>query len=398
MSPAGWTTPADVRRQLAPYWESGRILAARLEHTPLFPLVLRLKRPDTRALADRFDEVRSWIKGLEAGSKAAQGFGYELDWAEINHRQLGRNRLPRAVQVPTEDDALRLLGEHRQAARFQELADATLALFPALAPWLARRALLALSHAADWPRVLAVLAWFRDHPRCGLYLRQLDIPGVDTKFIETRRGLLADLLDQVLPVDATAAPGGAANFERRYGLATRAPLVRFRLLDERLHIRGLSDLTVPVDDFARLAIPADRVFVTENEINGLAFPPLPGSLVIFRLGYGLDLLADIPWLRAKALVYWGDIDTHGFAMLDRLRATLPQARSLLMDRETLMAHRALWVREASAQRAPLGRLTAAELALFEDLRDDRLGEGVRLEQERVSFGALRRALEEMPAA
>ena len=41
----------------------------------------------------------------------------------------------------------------------------------------------------------------------------------------------------------------------------------------------------------------------------------------------------------------GDIDTHGFAILDRLRAWLPQTRSVLMDRDTLLAHRDRWVTE-----------------------------------------------------
>ena len=38
------------------------------------------------------------------------------------------------------------------------------------------------------------------------------------------------------------------------------------------------------------------------------------------------------------LVYWGDLDTHGFAILNRLRECFPHARSMLMDRATLLAH------------------------------------------------------------
>jgi hypothetical protein len=36
------------------------------------------------------------------------------------------------------------------------------------------------------------------------------------------------------------------------------------------------------------------VLVTENEINGLAFPDVTGGIVIFGLGYGLDRLSEIP--------------------------------------------------------------------------------------------------------
>jgi len=78
----------------------------------------------------------------------------------------------------------------------------------------------------------------------------------------------------------------------------------FRLLDERLAINGLSDIAVPAEQFARLSSVAQRVFITENEINGLAFPDVPRGLVIFGLGYSLDLLFSAEWLRSLELHYW----------------------------------------------------------------------------------------------
>lgn len=398
MRSTSWTTPADLRRQLALCWSRGRVLAARLGGEPLFPLVLRLRSPDAKALSERFEEVRQWVRELEEGSKARQGFGYEIAWSEINHRQLGRNRVPSGIQVPTESDGLRLIGKSRQADRFQRVADTTLKRFPQLHEWLARRALLALDHADDWQRILAVLAWFREHPRSGLYLRQLDITGVDTKFIEGRKGLLSELLDRVLSPEAVDARWtGAKAFEQRYGLRSRAPLIRFRLLDDRCGLHGLSDVSVPAAEFDRLVVPVKRVFITENEVNGLAFPELPESLVIFGLGYGLERLAEVKWLKTKMLYYWGDIDTHGFVILDRLRAAFPDARSFLMDRDTLMAHRDLWVREDDRHGGAVGRLTVPEQLLFDELRQDRLGQRVRLEQERVAFGWLQQALRQVGA-
>lgn len=104
------------------------------------------------------------------------------------------------------------------------------------------------------------------------------------------------------------------------------------------------------------------------------------------------MLANAEWIRECEIYYWGDIDTHGFAILNQLRARFPDAHSLLMDRETLMAHQSLWTREPSPERRDLARLTSAEGALYDDLRDNRLGAGVRLEQERIAFGGLRSAL------
>ncbi len=379
-----WTTPADAKAEILRLWDRGRLLASELAEVPLFPRKLALRRPGARALLDRFDEVRAWIKDLEAGARSATGSGYDIVWTEIQHRQLGRNRVPSALIVPTRQDALAFIGKLRQAARFDAFASATMERFPALREWITKKPLVVLEHASDWERVLAVLEWFSHHPRPGVYLRQIDVRGVDTKFIETHRGLFIDLLDRVLPPEAIDT-SARRRFEPRYGLLSKPVMVRLRLLDETRRISGLSDITTPVRELASIELPVRRVFVTENELNGLVFPQLPDSAVVFGLGYALDPLAEIPWLARKEIHYWGDIDTHGFAILDRLRGMFPTARSLMMDRETLLEHRALWVEESDRHLGPLRRLTPTEASLYEDLASDRLGPRIRLEQERISF-------------
>jgi hypothetical protein len=392
-----WSTPADLRQQLQRLWEQGVLLRVLLEDTSPFPLQLRLKKPSSVELATRFDDVRQWIGQLQAGEG-----DYRLEWKGINHRQLGRNRVPDLAWIDSLDAALRSIGKQRERHGFEALSANTLAVFPELRDWLSRQPLRALQHAGDWPRVLAVLHWFRSNPASGLYLRQLDIPGVDTKFIEQRRGLLGELLDIVLG-NAVHAPDarGARAFERRYGLREKPIRIRLRILDPALAIAGLDDLELPLEHLAALPLAAERVFITENETNFLAFPAQPGSLILFGQGYALDRLAGIPWLHQRPLHYWGDIDTHGFAILDRLRAHLPHARSLLMDRPTLLQHHPLWGEEPANKRctSDLQRLDEAERALYHDLRDDRLRppDGrpalrVRLEQEHVRFGWLDAAL------
>jgi hypothetical protein len=377
-----WTTPDDIKQQLERLWSSGRLLTARLKGESLFPLVLNLRKPETADLAQRFEEVRAWIKRLETGP------GYEIEWTERKHRELGRNRVPSRVIVPTESDALRILGKCEHAERFHALAAASLKTFPALEAWLIRRPLVALEHANDWNRILTVLLWFCANPGSGFYLRQVEIPEVDTKFIEERKGLFSELLDVVQGLC------GEKTFEQRFGLSAKPSLVRFRLLDQALYIQGLSDLAIPAADFAQLTIAAKTVFITENDINGLAFPDVPSSLVIFGLGYGLERLGQATWLRDRTLYYWGDIDTHGFAMLDRLRAIFPHVKSFLMDRVTLMEHHASWAREGEPYSGSLDRLTGEEQSLFDDLRYDRFGTRVRLEQERISYTLLKASIHE----
>jgi hypothetical protein len=369
-------------------WDSGALLAARLDASALFPYEVRLRQPGNAEMGEQFDAVRAWIAALWNDSRERKGYGYVLVWRDINHRQLGRNSIPAAALIPSEADALRLIGRGADARRFDALAATTLSAFPALRPWVRANPLVLVEQGDTWPQVLAVLDWFVRHPRPGIHLRQLDITGVDSKFIETRKGLLTQLLDHVMPAEALVADAlGVRQFELRYGLLSKPPLIRFRLLDAEHFIGGLSDLTVPVAQFASLQSRVERVFVTENEVNALAFPDVRSSMVVFGGGYGIDRLAQVDWLRSRELLYWGDIDTHGFAILDRLRAHLPHARSILMGADTLHAHRPLWGEEDPDKRytGELARLTPAERALFIELRDDRHAQRLRLEQERISY-------------
>lgn len=393
-----WTTPSELRSRVQRLWERGELLsAALLGDESLFPLEIRLKRPAARDVTERFGVVMEWVDTLRSGSRKGRGFGYELRWQAVNNRVHGSNELPVAAVIPSIEDALKLIGRQAEAKRAQALTSVILERQPPLKEWIARRPLAVLEFAEDWQRLLAVVDWFTAHPRSGLYLRQLDIAAVDTKFIEGRRALLSELLDTVLPEEAIEpSETGVRGFARRYGLRVEPPAVRFRLLDPRLYIQGLSDLAVPSEQFAALDLPVESVFITENVTNGVAFPDVPRSLVVFGLGYGLDRLAEVPWLKKRRVWYWGDIDTHGFGILNRLRSALPEARSFLMDRATLEAHRPLWGNEPAGKRyyGEATRLTAEEYALFDDMRNVRIGERVRLEQERVGYGWLLRSLAE----
>jgi len=384
-----WSNAADIRAAVQRLWDQGRILAARLHGDALFPLEIPLRAPTVADMGEQFGAVQDWARQLQAGS------GYALRTRDVNHRQLGRQQVPAAACFASADDALRLLGRLTDARRFDQLAASTLAHYPQLRDWIGSHTLTLLDQADGWDRILAILAWFQMNPRPGLYLRQLDIAGVDTKFIEARKALLSELLDQVLPASSIQHDAiGARQFEQRYGLLGKPVMIRFRLLDPALHIGGLHDLTVPLAQFMALAPSAARVYVTENEINMLAFPPQAGAMVIFGGGYAIDRLRDVAWLRERELIYWGDIDTHGFAILDRLRAYLPQTRSLMMDTATLFAHRALWGTEPSDKRygGTLTRLDAAEQTLFGALRDNVHGQHIRMEQERIGYGWVKGAL------
>src|SRR5262245_28596844 len=409
---ASWTTPADIRDEIERLWSRGLLLGCILqelvepagaltsppEASPAvppvtFPYRLRLRAPLARELGTRFEAVRDWVRSLDAASRTTNGVGFEIRWQDINTRALGRNRLPSDLILPSLDDALAIVDRRTEAKRFSEMAKATLERFPMLCGWIARKPLVLLEQDVRWTRILDVLAWFAVHPKSGLYVRQIDVPGVDTKFIEGRKALFSELLDIVLPEYAIErSASGAHQFEMRYGLAAKPVLIRFRLLDTKMAIAGLTDVSVPVSEFANSDLAVRRVFIVENEVTALAFPGFRESLVIFGAGYAVERLATARWLCSRTVIYWGDIDTHGFVILDRLRALIPEARSLLMDRQTLLAHRALWTFESAPQHADLHHLDTSERGTYDDIRLDRLGSGVRLEQERIPYGYVCSAL------
>lgn len=385
-----WTTPSDLRQQVESSWNKGQILAGLAGGERLFPRRLVLKTPTSGEIAEQFEAVRRWAQALETTPHL------RLEYRDFRHRLFGANRLPAEAWLDSAEAAIAFIGKRREAATFARICASTAASQPALLPWLQKRPLRALDHATDWDRLLAVVAWLQAHPRPGCYLRQMDLPGIDSKFVESRRGLLAELLDLALPpatIDASA--GGSGGFNRRYGFRDKPERVRLRFLDPAGAPTALfanADLSLDAASFAALNPAVDRVFITENEVNFLAFPPVDRALLLFGAGYGFSVLADASWLHDKAIHYWGDIDTHGFAILAQLRNQFPQVRSLLMDRATLLAHQSLWGEEGSPVAAELQYLDDAERTLYDDLRSQRHGRHVRLEQERIAYGIFLNAL------
>jgi len=186
-----------------------------------------------------------------------------------------------------------------------------------------------------------------------------------------------------------------SGFHQRCGLKEAPQIVRVRLLDQTLrdHVGGLGDIAAPIGEIAALRLPISRVYIVENVQTGLCFGESPGSIVFMGLGYGVSALAGLPWLAGAECIYWGDVDTHGFAILSRLRASLPNAVSALMDESTLLRNRSLWGEEEKQVGAiDLPLLTAEEQMVYRGLKRQRWGLNVRLEQERIAWDEAWRVL------
>lgn len=377
-----WTTSEDIRNQLERLWERGIILSATLGGEWIFPQRLKLRSPRSSEISDRFDEVRSWITDITSVNNC------RITMREFKHRVFGQNRIPSEIWIDNIEDAVSLIERTEELKRFVEIVDITKARQPSLLSWIAHKPLRALAFYPSWHKLLDVIDWMGVNLRPNIYLRQVDLPGIDTKFLEQHATILTELLDIALPV-ACVAPH-SSSFAGRYGFTEHPDLVRFRILDRSAALfrtASIHDVTLDCNSFSTLEPNVRNIFVTENKTNFLSFKELPDSMVVFGGGYGLAALCRSPWLRDRAVFYWGDIDTHGFSILNQARAHLPNVRAILMDEATLLQFESLWVQEPSpAKPDKLSGLTPTEHDLFQKLAARHFGFHVRLEQERIPWG------------
>ncbi|HSI49163.1 MAG TPA: Wadjet anti-phage system protein JetD domain-containing protein [Ideonella sp.] len=363
-----------------------------------WPLLLNLGVPTENDVAADPAGVRAWAESWSQWKAAGT-----VTWEERQFARLGGQRLPAGLVLADAGEVAVVAAQSRRWETASSRYARLVAKWPVLRKSTAitgRFSALESYAEPDFERLFSLLAWLDANPSSNLYLRQLPVEGLDTKWIEQRTAVVASLLRVI-----RGAQDDAGFFEL-CGLAKPPHRVRVRLLCPGLRrlVGGLRDIEAPVGDLAALPIAPTSIVIVENQETGLALPDMAGAVAIMRLGNAVIALDALPWLRgAKAMVYWGDIDTHGFAILDRARRVLPELRSVLMDEGTLLAHRQLWAQEPTqCPNVPLETLVQPERAVYEGLRANAWGQKVRLEQERIvwdtALETLIAALSEVPLA
>jgi hypothetical protein len=389
-----WTNVDDLIVTLRKRWATGRYLSDYVGHVPWTPVELPVSAPSASELLNQFDKAVRWAERFQRDSHTAGGVArFTVAFRTVKSKSLGANEVPTRVRIENFEQLCALIGTTRDVRLLDEILRETEVSMPQLASWVVANPLRAIRHQDIWRDVLSVVSWITTNRTETHYLRQIDVEGIDTKFIDTHRKLLDDLLTIVLSDHQIDSEYTATDFTRRFRFRPKPSYTRLRLLNpEPTFPKGLSEITLRTEELAALELTADTIFVVENEITYLAFPVVPNSIVVFGSGFGLAALRDVPWLDSREIIYWGDIDTHGFDILHRLRARFASVQSILMNHQTLLAHPQQWVKEPSPTNRALTNLTHLEEALYHDLIEDRYGQAVRLEQERVRFSILNEAL------
>ena len=352
----------------------------------MWPLEINLGVPTEKTVRLQPEELRAWISSWKSWQGPDKRSAVSLVWSERRYRSLGLQNVPLKLVLECPNDVALWIGEEarwsRAVGRFASLVQR----WPEMINTLPRYySVLADDESPDFLNLTKMLSWIFANPDSNLYIRQIPVPGIHSKWLETRKNIICEL--------AAAVQGdksGNRDFYSRCGLKPLPQLIRMRILDPLLRSRfgGLGDISAPLEEAAGLDINPINVFIVENIQTALAFNDLKGSVVIMGLGYGVDLLGKIPWLASSRCIYWGDIDTHGFAILKRARSYLPGLEAVLMDKATLLSHRELWVVEKDQHSSTgISLLTGDELMLFQSLKNNIWGQHIRLEQERICWDA-----------
>lgn len=235
----------------------------------------------------------------------------------------------------------------------------------------------------EFEAVLRTLSWLLRHPNAGLFPRALPVAGVDSKWLDRRRGTLARLWNTV-----TGENVSAADFLEHVGLLRLPQFVLVKNAAAWVGEEAAEEVVkLPVETLAKKAPESPVVLIIENEQTALSldFRDVP---IFLALGYGVTLLESLPWMKEKRILYFGDLDTHGLAILAECRRLFPQTESVLMDLPTFERWRAFAVTEPKGAEPSPEHLTPEERTLADVLSAGRL----RLEQERIPLGTVREAL------
>jgi hypothetical protein len=354
-----------------------------VEGVSFFPLEVRIGK------SQRADIYAHRLAELEEFRLSAARINLAVDWRSVSDSRFGTHERPERAYFANEDDYLQALGKQDEFEAFRQDVSLILAKIPTLEAWIPENVMAVVDCHAIWPELLNVVQWFGENPRSGLYLRQLPVEGVDTKFFERHRTILHTLLQFLYP---EAVDASMQRFEACHGLRWEEPLVRLRFLDDKLRVeRGfpIADLAVPAPLFRSLSLSKVTVVITENLRNFLSLPSLPNSVALLGSGDAAALLAGAPWLEKSRILYWGDVDARGFAILARLRSQYCHVESALMDFATLEAHRR-WAVVHSQTFQEIGGLTPEESSVLAKL----CKQNIRLEQERIPFPVAEKVLKD----
>jgi hypothetical protein len=371
----------DIRRRLERTWYQDTA-----ESTPTWPHRFPLGSPAKTQLETGWQStyqplIRTWRNWADT-HLATVSF-------EARRVYTTTQDIPTHLEIDTMDAAADLVGGAWPARlpRARAHLDSIAARFPDLDPTHLPTLVRSLDRytEVDVTLLLTVAAWFKANDGTGLTPRQVPIPGVHAKFLNTHH-----------PEILTLAGRDALGL-----LSPHPARIHFTYLDPDYLRSGarVHDSATVGDRFSPPYRP-DVLVISENKDTAIHFSPTPGGMSIEGGGFGGKTAAAFAWITGCAgIVYWGDIDADGYEILNGWRADGVAAASMLMDAATYdryeqygtnLDRKGNPLKPGTPKHLP--RLTAEELAVYERVLSPDLKTHRRIEQERIPLREAAQAL------
>ena len=376
--------PEGIKKE-ALRWYNDFIIAS-IQDVSFFPKDVRFGKIKPADTLKDFSKIQKEIENLRQGSKDAIGYGYRVDFIKIKDQKIGEQFFPSRIYFEIKDDYLKFIRKEKEYERFRRVTNKIISEIPQLKVWIINHPQKVIDNFEKWEDLLKVCKFFIKNPKPNSYIRELPLD-ISTKFVEVNQATIRLLLDTLIEEHTNL---DETDFEKRFNLKYKEELIRIRILDDTLAQKlffGVNDISIPHSQFVALNLPCKRVFVLENHtnfsniFNFLTLPHLAESIAIFGKGFQIGLLKNARWLSDKQIIYWGDIDAHGFQILSQIRGYFPQTRSCMMDFDTFNEFRDLAITGIDTTVTELDHLTPDEHQLFTQLLE--MKERNRLEQEKI---------------
>ena len=362
-------------KKLEKIYKNGEFFKSYIKKSSLFPLELPLKKLRQKDIQNSFEIVQKELKELKK-------YPFELIFEEFNFKLIGKQKLPIKILVKDEEQFFKIVQNKDEFERFKKEFEFIISIYPKLDKFFSQKPFLVLEFFGKWQKILKVVDYFLKNDK-NIYIREICIDEIDTKFIENHKKILDLLISFLLDIESLKTLS-EYSFEKKYNLKYPLSLVRFRSFDK---FCMAEDITLTTKEFNSINLNCTKVFIVENLITFLTFPFIKKSIVIFGSGYGVSKLKEIEWLKTKDIFYWGDIDLDGFAILSQLRNYFPQTKSFLMDIKTLKLYEKFGViYKVTKTSNKLLNLSDDEQKVYDILLTQN---GFRIEQEQLPFDYIR---------
>ena len=361
-------------------------LIASIQEFSFFPKDVRFGKIKPSNTLKDFSKIQKEIENLHQKSKDAVGYGYQVEFIKRKDQKIGEQFFPGRIYFETKNDYLKFIRKEKEYEKFIRVTNRIVSEIPELMVWIIKHPQKVIDNFEKMDDLLKVCKFFINNPKPCLYIRELPLD-ISTKFIEENKATIRMLLDILIEEHINKDEN---NFEKRFNLKYDEKLIRIRILDDQLAQKlffGVNDLSIPHNQFVSLNVPCKKVFVLENLtnfsniFNFLTLPNLTDSIAIFGKGFQIGLLKNAHWLSDKQIIYWGDIDAHGFQILSQIRGYFPKTCSCMMDFETFNEFEDLSITGIDTTVTELAHLTPDEHQLFTQLLER--NERNRLEQEKI---------------